>query len=327
MYFDGARTERELPSQRIALTQTQANPTRVVESIRSMLVLYGSVRSTPLARHTDRSLLDLPLGQGTILSEHLSQAQDCVRRFGLDEIGMRVLVGSESVAPGSDAGSRVPGVRFVVERDPTEIRGVAGVLSDTTRTMDEDDYILVSSGAQVYMEPLKDLVHAMAKKAGDVVFVASRDGSPVGLWLLRVGVLRSVSRVGYVDLKEQALESWRHEYSVRVVERPRAYTLPVRSRTEYLDALRAFALGLGAGSTIDEDPYREEWESTFSIAEPGAQVGEDAVLHDSVALRGSQIGKGAVVVRSVLCPGAKVVPGARVTEQVVHGVVKRGRSR
>lgn len=221
----------------------------------------------------------------------------------------------------------VPDVRFEVERDPTEIRGVAGVLSDTTRTMDDDDYILVSSGAQVYLEPLSDLVHAMAKQAGDVTLACSRDGSPVGLWLLRVGVLRSVSRVGYVDLKEQALESWRHDYRVRVVERSRAYTLPVRSRTEYLDALRAFALGLGAGSTIDEDPYREEWESTFSIAEPGAEVGGDAVLHDSVALSGSVVGEGAVVVRSVLCPGARVAPGARVTEQVVSGVVKRGRSR
>jgi hypothetical protein len=310
----------------MTLTQSQPSSKQILESIRSMLVLYGSVRSTRLARRAGRSLLDLPLVRGSILSHHLENAQFCAQRFGLDSLQMRVIVDTVSTAPTGIPQVENGIVRCEIEQDASPIRGVAGVLSDATQGMDPDDYIIVSSGAQVYLERLDDLVHAMAKLRSDVSLVSSRDASPVGVWLIRVGVLRSIKPVGYVDLKEQALESWKHDHVVRVVERPRAYVHPARSIQEYLDALRAHASGYGAGSTIDEDPFREDWESSFSIAEPGASVGEGAILHDSVALSGSEIGRGAVVVRSVLCPGARVMPGARVTDEVVTGVVKKGRA-
>lgn len=310
----------------MALTQTQLTPTRVLESIRSMLVLYGSVRSTSLARRAGRSLLDLPLVRGTVLSHHLENAQFCAKRFGLEGLEMRVVVDTESTAPAQLSGLRSDGVRCIVEQDASPIRGVAGVLSDATRDMNDDEFIVVTSGAQVYLERLDDLVHAMAKKCADVVLVSSRDASPVGVWLIRVGVLRSIKSVGYVDLKEQALESWKLDHRVQVVERPRAYVHPARSLSEYLDALRAHASGYGSGSTIDEDPFREDWESSFSIAEPGAKIADGVTLHDSVALSGSEVGRGAVIVRSVLCPGARVMPGARVTDQVVTGTIKRERA-
>lgn len=310
----------------MTLTQHQLSPAGILESIRSMLVLYGSVRSTPLARRADRCLLDLPLNQGTILTHQLENAKSCARRFGLEGFEMRVLVDTESTAPVSLPDARHEGMSCVIQQDASPIRGVAGVLSDATQEMDENDYIIVTSGAQVYLERLDDLVHAMAKQRADVTLVSSRDGSPVGVWLMRVGVLRSVKPIGYVDLKEQSLESWRHDHVVRVVERSRAYVQPARSRSEYLDAVRSRVMGYGVGATIDEDPYREDWESTFSIAEPGSEVASGAILHDSIALAGSVVGKDAVVVRSVLCPGANIAPGARVIEQVVQGRVKRGRS-
>ncbi len=311
----------------MTLTQTKPSSTRVLESIRSMLVLYGSVRSTPLARRIGRSLLDLPLVDGTILSHHHDNAQFCARRFGLHDLEMRVLVDTESTAPEGLSDSERGGVRCIIQQDASPIRGVAGVLHDATRAMDDDDYIVVTSGAQVYMERLDDLVHAMAKKCADVTLVSSRDASPVGVWLMRVGVLRSIKPVGYVDLKEQALEMWKQEHDVRVVERPRAYVQPARTISEYLDAVRTHASGYGVGATIDEDPYREDWESSFRIAEPGASIAEGAIMHDSIALGDAVVGKGAVVVRSVLCPGSNIAPGARVTDQVVTGTVKRGRSR
>jgi len=318
--------ERELQSQRISLTQVLSSPTSILKSIRSMLVLYGSVRSTPLARRIDRSLLDLPLNEGTILSHQLDNAQHCATRFGLEEFEMRVLVDTDSTAPAVVPDQQSDGVRCTIEQDASPIRGVAGVLSDATQDMDEDDFIVVTSGAQVYLERLDDLVQAMAKKCADVTLVSSRDGSPVGVWLIRVGVLRSVKPIGYIDLKEQSLEVWKQDHAVRVVERSRAYVHPARSLSEYLDAVRAHASGYGAGATIDEDPYREDWESSFSIAEPQSIIGDGVILHDSIALAGSVVGKGAVVVRSVLCPGAKIDPGARVTEQVVRGSVKKGRA-
>jgi NDP-sugar pyrophosphorylase family protein len=272
-----------------------------------------------------RSLLDLPLVRGTVLSHHLENAQYCAKRFGIDGLEMRVVVDTDSTGPAQIPTLPSEGVSCVVAQDASPIRGVAGVLSDATREMDDDDFIVVTSGAQVYLERLDDLVHAMAKKASDVVLVSSRDASPVGVWLIRVGVLRSIKSVGYVDLKEQALESWKLDHRVQVVERPRAYVHPARSLSEYLDALRAHASGYGSGSTIDEDPFREDWESSFSIAEPGSKIADGVILHDSVALNGSEVGRGAVIVRSVLCPGAKVMPGARVTDQVVTGLVKKGR--
>jgi hypothetical protein len=290
-----------------------------------MIVLYGSVRSTPLARRIDRCLLDLPLVSGTVVTHHLSNARACAHRFKLDDFEMRVLVDTDSQPPVDYPD--VDGVRCVIQQDASPIRGVAGVLSDATMDMEDDDYIIVSSGAQIYLEPLDDLVHAMAKKDADITFVSSKDGAPVGVWLIRCGVLKSVKPIGYVDLKEQSLESWKHEHRVCTVERPRAYSHPARSLEEYLNAIRANVAGFGSGTTIDEDPFREDWESTFSIVEPGAIVSEGSILHDSIALRGATVGKGAVVVRSVICPGAVVLPGARVTDQVLTGVAKKERGR
>lgn len=312
----------------MSATQLQSRPSKVIESIRSMLVLYGSVRATPLARRVDRSLLDLPLTRGSIAQHHLASAMACARRFGLENFELRVLVDTESPAPTGLEGDSPADIPCVVQQDASPIRGVAGVLSDATQGMGDDEYIIVSSGAQVYLEPLDDLVHAMAKKEADVAFVSSRDGAPVGVWLIRAGVLKSIKPVGYVDLKEQALEQWKHQHKVCVVERPRAYVQPARSLTEYLDAVRAEAAGPGAGgATIDEDPYREDWESAFSIVEPGAMVSEGAILHDSIALSGASVGKGAVVVRCVLCPGSVVSPGARVNDRVLTGTVKKERTR
>lgn len=288
-----------------------------------MIILYGSVRTTPLSRRIDRSLLDLPLNTGTVLSHHLSNAQACVRRFELKDFELRVLVDTESQPP-VDPG-KSDGVKYVIQQDASPIRGVAGVLADATRDMDDDEYIIVSSGAQVYLEPLDDLVHAMVKKNADVTFVSSVDGSPVGVWLIRCGVLKSVKSIGYVDLKEQSLDAWKSEHKVCVVERPRPYAHSMRSLMEYLGAIRAAAAGFGAGVTIDEDPYREDWESTFTVVEPGATVASDAVLHDSIVLNGATVGKGAIVVRSVICPGAVVSAGARVTDQVLTGVAKKER--
>ncbi len=309
----------------MATLETPNQSTEILGSIRSMIVLYGSVRATPLSSRVGRCLLDLPLVSGAITEHHLRNAQACASRFGLEDFEVRVLVDPDTETPKSYAGQA--GVRCVIQQDESPIRGVAGVLSDATRSMDENDYIIVSSGAQVFIEPLDDLVHAMAKKKADIAFVSSSEGAPVGVWLIRCGVLKSINPIGYVDLKEQALDQWKSEYTVSVVERRRAYAQPARSLHEYLNAVRVQASGSGSGSTIDEDPYREDWESTFSIIEPGAQVGEQVVLHDSVALAGSIIGKGAILVRSVICDGAVVEPGARVTDKVLNRVVKKGRRR
>ncbi len=284
--------------------------------VRSCIVLCGAVRRTPLARSIGRSIVDLPLSDGsTLMDRHLDGFQAFARRWGIDDFRVRMLVDSESMAP------RQPGVRehlvCTVEQDASPIRGVAGVLADATKACDPEHFVVVVNGAQVFRQPLDELIDAMLRKESDVSMVGSSDGTPVGLWVVRCGVLRTVRPVGYVDLKEQALPEWLTRWGVSVVERRRAYALRTRNITEYLGAVRLHATGGLAVASVDEDPYREEWEKSFALVEPGATVDPSAMIHDSVVLAGATVGKDAVVVRSVVCPGAVVGAGTRCVGKVV----------
>jgi hypothetical protein len=285
-------------------------------SVRSCIVLCGAVRRTPLARSIGRSIVDLPLSDGsTLISRHLLSLQNFARRWQLEDLRVRLLVDSDSEPPKQPAEHE--GLTCVVERDASPIRGVAGVLADATRDCDPDAFVVVINGAQVFRQPLDELIGAMLRKESDVAMVGSSDGTPVGLWLVRCGVLKTVRPVGYVDLKEQALPEWLERWGVSVVEHRRAYSMRTRNITEYLGAVRLHATrGLDFAS-VDEDPYREEWERSFAVIEPGADVADSATIHDSVVLAGASVGKDAVVVRSVVCPGAVVGAGTRCVGQVV----------
>jgi len=288
----------------------------VSRSVRSFIVLCGAVRRTPLARSIGRSLVDLPLDDGTTLADrHVAGAEAFARRRGSDPVRVRLLVDANSEPPREHAGS--DWVACSVERDASPIRGVAGILSDATRDYGDGDFVAVVNGAQLFRTPLNELVDAMVRKESDVTMVASADGTPVGLWLIRCGVLRTVREVGYVDLKEQALPDWLGRWNVSVVETQRAYAVRTRTIQEYLGAVLMQANGGHSGASVDEDPYREDWERSFSVIEPGAEVDESATVHDSVVLSGAKVGRGAVVVRSVVCPGGSVSAGTRCVGQVV----------
>jgi hypothetical protein len=295
-----------------------ATAAEIGRSIRAVIVLCGAVRRTPLARSIGRSLVDLPLADGSTLAErHLSGAARLSARMGLDGLPVRFLVDAGSPAPKEHADR--DGVRCVVERDASPIRGVAGILADATRDYADADYLVVINGAQLFRAPMDELVEAMVRRESDVAMAASGDGTPVGLWLIRRGVLRGVRSNGYVDLKEQALPDWLGRWKVSVVDVQRPYAVRTRSIHEYLGAVLSDADGGSAGTSVDEDPFREEWARSFAIVETGAEVHPEATVHDSVVLSGASVGKGAVVVRSVVCPGAVVAPGRRCVGQVVAG--------
>ncbi|MEM9372306.1 MAG: hypothetical protein AAGA55_01565 [Planctomycetota bacterium] len=276
------------------------------------------MRQTPLSRSIGRSLLDLPLGDGgTIAGRHLATAERFAAWAGLDALDVRLIVDSGSQVP---AGHEPVGVvRTSVERDASPIRGVAGVLSDATRTYGPDDLVVVLNGAQVFRDPMDELIGRMLRTNADVSMVSAMDGTPVGLWLMRCEPLQSVRDVGYIDLKEQALPEWRERWAIHVLERQRAPALRTRSVNEYLNAVRQAVTCPMSGDSVDEDPYREEWACSFAIAEPGSAVADDAVIHDSVVLAGGTVEPGAVVVRSVICPGGRVSAGARVAGRVLAG--------
>lgn len=301
-------------SQQIKATASD-DAAAIARSVRSVVVLCGAVRRTPLARSVGRSLVDLPLADGTTLAEqHIAGAVAYADRFGVEGLSVRFLVDTDSVPPREHEG--VGRVRCTVERDASPIRGVAGILADATRSAESDDYIVVVNGAQYFFRPLDELIELMIRKQADVSMVASADGLPVGLWLIRCGVLRTVREVGYIDLKEQALPDWLGRWKVSVVEVQRAYAARSRNLPEYLGVVRMQSQGVRAGSSVDEDPYREEWERSFSVIERGAEVGEGATVHDSVVLAGAKVGRGAVVVRSVVCPGATVPANTRCVARV-----------
>lgn len=296
------------------LTGAGADPT--LRRVRSIIVLAGAVTKTPLSRSIQRSLLDLPLADGaTIADRHVAAASKFAERAGLTSLDLRIIVDSDSAIPKDHEVCGV--VRSVVERDASPIRGVAGVLADATRDHDPDDYVVVLNGAQVFRDPMDDLIVRMLRTQSDVSMVSARDGTPVGLWLMRCEPLLSVRSVGYVDLKEQALEEWRERWAIHVIERQRAPALRTRSVNEYLNAIRYAATCPLGGDSVDEDPYREEWACSFAMVETTGAVADDAVIHDSVVLDGAKVGAGAVVVRSVICPGATVSPGSRVAGRVL----------
>jgi NDP-sugar pyrophosphorylase family protein len=282
----------------------------------SFIVLCGSVRKNPLTRGIGRSIVDLPLSDGTaILDEHLEGAARFAASMGTERLLVRLLSDSESVPPRErdDGGA----VECRVELDESPIRGVAGVLADATKDCDPDSYVVVINGSQVFRSPLHELIHSMVRKQADVAMVASADGTPVGLWLIRCAVLQGVRRVGYVDLKEQALPEWLERWKVSVVEHRRAYSFRTRNKPEYLSAVRFHATRSLHSGSVDEDPYREEWERTFAVVEPGAEVARGAIIHDSVVLAGATVGKDAVIVRCVVCPGASVAAGERCVGRVI----------
>ena len=293
----------------------------IARAVRSVVVLCGAVTRTPLARSIGRSLVDLPLTEGTTLADrHVAGALTFAERWGLPSLAVRFLVDVDSPTPREHADAGV--VRSVVEQDASPIRGVAGILADATRGSDPGEFVVVINGAQLFRRPLDELIDLMIRKESDVTMAASAEGTPVGIWLVRCGVLRSVRDVGYIDLKEQALPEWLGRWKVSVVETQRAYALRTRNITEYLGAVRLHSQGERAGTSIDEDPYREEWERSFAVVEPGAEVREGARIHDSVVLAGATVGRGAVVVRSVVCPGGTVPAGGRCVGRVLAG---RGR--
>src|SRR5205085_399511 len=123
---------------------------------------------------------------------------------------------SRSTIDGSARAGNEPRVSVKVMRDPFEYRGTGGVLHDVARELEDDDYLVVATGAQLLLEPLKELVAGLTRRGGDVGILAHRDGMPSGLMLVRCGVLRQISDLGFVDLKEQALPAIAKKHRVTV---------------------------------------------------------------------------------------------------------------
>ena len=252
-----------------------------------MILLGGAVRATELGACTQRSLLDLPLdNDGTILNHWLLHAKAVSQWAALSRLPVRVMVNQNAIEPMSADAHHYP--EFRVERDLSEYRGTGGVLHDLTADYDDDDLILVANAAQVLLEPLPIIAAELYSKKADVAVVAHEDGTPSGLMLIRCKALRQIASNGFVDMKEQALPLIASSFNVRVIQRRRPTGLPVRSLSDYIQALR-FHHRSKSGRPASADPLAEDFSPTFSIVEPGAKVDASARLHDAVVLKDAVI--------------------------------------
>ena len=158
------------------------------------------------------------------------------------------------------------------------------------------------NAAQILMDPLPLIVAALHRRGGDVTVVSHEDGTPSGIMLVACKTLRQISGTGYVDMKEQALPDIATRYDVRVLARRRPTGVPIRALEDYIQALR-YHHRRKAGTKAAVDPLAEDWNPTFALIEPGAQVDPASRVHDSVVLKDSVVEAGAVLVRSVVCRG------------------------
>jgi hypothetical protein len=253
------------------------------------------VRQTALGAFLGRSALDLPVGNGkTILTRWLGEAAAVAETFGLDHLPVRLLVDLNAWEPRSTIG--IPeAVHYRMERDTSEYRGTGGLLANIAVDYDDDDMILVGNANQVLLDPLSALTLSLMRTRGVVSLIGHRDGEPSGLMLITCRTLRLIPRIGFVDMKEQALPIIASKYDVRVVQCRRPTGLAIRTLSDYIAALRAMHRPTRAAAT---DPWAEDWKSTFAIVEPGATVSPTARIHDSVVLDGATVEPNAVVVRS-----------------------------
>ncbi|HRK31141.1 MAG TPA: WecB/TagA/CpsF family glycosyltransferase [Tepidisphaeraceae bacterium] len=284
--------------------------------LRAMILLGGSVRQNHLLASVKRSILDLPLEQGTTILNHwLGQAAELANYAGLDVLPARILVNAQSFEPVSGA-ARYAGA-YTVERDASEYRGTGGVIRDLAQNYDDNDLVLIATASQVLLDPLSAIAAALEHKRGDVNLISHRDGTPSGVMLARVETLRLIPSIGFCDMKEQALSIIAGQYGVKVVHCRKPSALPVRSLADYIGALHAHHRRK-SGKVLSVDPLAEDWQPSFRIIESGASVADGVHLHDSVVLRGAMIEHGASLVRSVVCPGAVVRSKQSVIDQFIN---------
>lgn len=283
--------------------------------LRAVVLLAGSIRPSEMFRAVGCSPLHLPVDQThTLIHWWHDQIEALVERLGLARIVTKVMVDRQSRPPTT---ANLNGrVLTSVKTDPSEYRGTASLLKDVADTYADDDLLLVASAFQLLTQPLADLTIQIAGPHSDVSILGHSDGTPSGLMLIRCGALRGLRSHGFMDLKEQALSQIAADHDVRVIRRNDVTALPIRTRADYIEALRRYHEHCILGRSNDA-ARRERWEPVFSIGQTGAVVHRTAYLHDSVVLPGARVGRDAVVIRSVVCSGGVVKRRAQVKDQTI----------
>ncbi|HEY0008338.1 MAG TPA: WecB/TagA/CpsF family glycosyltransferase [Tepidisphaeraceae bacterium] len=286
-----------------------------LKRLKAVILLGGRVRRSPLSDSIGRSVLDLPLDEtGTILNHWIRQSADLAERYGLENLQVRVMVDHKATEPQIFDPKWSHMVR--VERDQSSFRGTGGLLADICRDYADDDLVLVGNATQVLMDPLWAIAAALDHKTGDFTLISHRDGTASGIMLLACKTLRTISDVGYIDLKEQALPKIAQSHDVRVVHCRQPTGLPLFSLADYISALQRHHRRRERRGAR-RNPLGETFGKHFAIVEPGAVVAPDAYLHDAVILRGAKVESNAAAVRSLVCASGAIARGQMVSDQLI----------
>lgn len=308
MYLESEKQRKGVP-QGPAIHHGGETPVHL-SRVRAVVLLAGSVRATNLRKATDRFVMDLPLNEHkTLLDCWHDHMDDLAFELGLDHLPARVMIDRSSDRP--DPTSRPGPTEVKFQRDPGAFRGTGGLVSDVAKEYNDDDFLIVATANQYLLTPLPRLVEAMALKHADVCLLCDKDNRPRGITLIRCGVLRDIASVGFVDLNEQALPEIAKHHSVKVCRYEQPAGMSVRTRQDYLDAVRSCHERTNGQCRLSNTQLDEDWCPTFGIVEPGASVDPSAVIHDSVVLAGGRVEADAVLVRSIVGP---------------HGLVSRNES-
>ena len=302
--------------------QSDSRANRLLERLRGVVLLGGTVRASALRSAIKRPVLALPVQAGrTVLGCWREQCISLAEAVELWRLPVRLLLDRDSPEPQHDWPADRQ-VLLATERDAMEYRGTGGILKELADGYDANDYLLVANAAQLLQAPLPALARSLAGTGADVAVIAHADGTPSGLTLFRCGCAREIASIGFVDLKEQALPVIAKRHRVVVVERSRPSALPIRTLADYIEALRRYH-GEASGNDAQDFGYVEDWRPVFAVVEDPQDVHRNARIHNSVVLRGGRVEDGAVVVGSVVCPGAVVRHGRLVADELVTAA--RGR--
>jgi hypothetical protein len=185
------------------------------------------------------------------------------------------------------------------------------LLRDVADRFADEQFLLVSTGSTILLNPLDGLFRTLLGANADVAFF-TRGDEAFNVMLVRCAALRDLPTIGYIDFKEQAIPRMKSDKSVHAVPCDTAPSVTMRNAAQYLDGLRQLHARASAPLSGDAlppvpDAFRESWRPTFSIVEEDAIVDPTATVHDSVIMRGAKVGRRAIVARSLISP-EMVVP-------------------
>jgi len=217
-------------------------------------------------------------------------------------------------------GTRIP--RVVV--DPRHHRGVAGMLVDLCTELGVSGTVIVVElnslppgdlgSLFAHFDP-PEIARAAAQhgpSVGPTMCVGvGRDDRWSGVYRLHTELLESVTRLGYVDLKEQLIPQLLAKgHRIEAAEFGDT-SVQLNDRRNYLRALRIWRSRQGLG------PEQTAAISGFSVVCPGTIIEDGAHIADSAVLPGAVVGEGAVIARSVIGPMIQVPAGAVIVDSLL----------